>query len=93
VFDVRHIAAIDNRLQAQRGKWKVRGWSGGDQDLWLRVRPKMSEVEGWIEHGHPDQRWPADIGQCVSNEVADAVSVEVGVKYLSAVTHQALQVK
>jgi hypothetical protein len=29
----------------------------------------------------------------VSNEVADAVSVEVGVKYLSAVTHQALQVK
>ena len=93
VFDVRHIAAIDRGLQAQRGKWEVRSWSGCDQDLWLRVHPKMPEFEGGIEYGHPYRHWPADVCQRVANEVPDAVSVEVGIKYLAAVTHQALQVK
>jgi hypothetical protein len=69
VFDLRHITTMDSALEAQRGKRGVRNWSGGDQDLRLRVSTGMAEFEGGVEHGHPDHHRGADVGQRVANEV------------------------
>lgn len=89
VFDLRHIATIDSRLEAQRGRRRVRSWSGGDQDLRFRVRTGVAEFEGGVEYGHPDHHRGADVSQRVTNEVSDPVGVQVGIEYLTAIPHQA----
>ncbi len=93
VFDVRHIAAIDSRLQPQRRKCGMRGRSGGDQNVGFRVRTEASKFEGGIEHGHPDDHRPVDVDQRVTNEVSGSVGVQVGIEYPAAVMHQAFQVE
>jgi hypothetical protein len=93
MFDVRHIATVDSRLKAQRGKRGARGWSGCDQDVRFRVRTEMSELKSGVEHGHPDHHRPAGAGEHVANEIPDAVGVQIGIEYPPAVTHQAFQVK
>ena len=93
MFDVRHIATVDSRLEAQRRKGGLRNWSGCDQNVRLRVRAEMPELEGGVEHGHPDHHRPAGVGESVANEIPDTVGVQISIEYPPAVAHQAFQVE